>query len=351
MASFQQQHVSSSEFMICESCLGPNPYLRMLKDPLGKACKICSRPFVVFKWKPSGASSKDTDSRYKKTEICMTCAKVKNVCQTCLFDMHFGLPVAIRDKSLGDNSALVLQKPKSDINKEYLASVHSHALAKNSIQELYSIDTTGPQQQQSVRVDEKSAPIPARMLASYSRNRSHLCSFYARGECRRGEYCPYRHELPSTERHSQSEQKLVDRYYGVNDRLAEGMMKNAREKYELQRSKSGVDVNKRLVVRGWSGGVGEQQELLKELREKKAGDGIHRVQWDGTVVYIEYKSNQDARNAMKGLRSGLHKNVSVDWAPQKHPQQNKSRPRADEAITAAALEPPRKKTHTDNTLV
>ena len=28
--------------------------------------------------------------RFKKTEICQTCSKLKNVCQTCLLDLEFG---------------------------------------------------------------------------------------------------------------------------------------------------------------------------------------------------------------------------------------------------------------------
>ncbi len=55
--------------------------------------------------------------RFKKTEICQTCSKVKNVCQTCLLDLEFGLPVQVRDSALGleDNA------PRSDVNKEYFA--------------------------------------------------------------------------------------------------------------------------------------------------------------------------------------------------------------------------------------
>jgi hypothetical protein len=56
----------------------------MTKEPHGKACKICDRPFTIFRWRP-GAKA-----RFKKTEVCQTCAKMKNVCQTCVFDLTYG---------------------------------------------------------------------------------------------------------------------------------------------------------------------------------------------------------------------------------------------------------------------
>ena len=55
--------------------------------------------------------------RYKKTEICTVCAKAKNVCQTCLLDLQFGLPTQVRDTVLGIQS----KAPSSDINREYYA--------------------------------------------------------------------------------------------------------------------------------------------------------------------------------------------------------------------------------------
>lgn len=53
--------------------------------------------------------------RMKKTEVCTTCAKIKNVCQTCVLDLQYGLPVQVRDTALG----LKNEAPSSDINREY----------------------------------------------------------------------------------------------------------------------------------------------------------------------------------------------------------------------------------------
>ena len=53
------------------------------------------------------------DRRYKSTIICQTCCKVKNVCQTCLFDLEFGLPVQVRDAWGPANE--VVNVPQSEV--------------------------------------------------------------------------------------------------------------------------------------------------------------------------------------------------------------------------------------------
>eukprot|EP01079_Euglenida_sp_SAG-EU17-18_P007254 gene7254-1296_t len=82
--------------ILCETCLGPNPYVRMTRNEYGMECRICARPFTVFRHLVPGtpdAEASNTsvfpaprwrpgrDARYKVTVVCQTCAKLKNCCQ------------------------------------------------------------------------------------------------------------------------------------------------------------------------------------------------------------------------------------------------------------------------------
>ncbi|EGO53419.1 Pre-mRNA-splicing factor slt-11 [Neurospora tetrasperma FGSC 2508] len=104
---------------VCENCLPENPYVKMLKEDYGAECKLCTRPFTVFSWAADRAHA-----RKKRTNICLTCARLKNACQCCILDLQFGLPIIIRDKAL----ELVAPGPQSEINREYFAQNNERAI-------------------------------------------------------------------------------------------------------------------------------------------------------------------------------------------------------------------------------
>jgi pre-mRNA-splicing factor RBM22/SLT11 len=102
----------------CENCLPDNPYVQVLKDNQGAECKICTRPFTVFRWK------RDRTSKPQRTSICLTCARLKNCCQSCMLDLSFGLPLTVRDAAL----KMVAPGPESSINREYYAQNNERAI-------------------------------------------------------------------------------------------------------------------------------------------------------------------------------------------------------------------------------
>jgi pre-mRNA-splicing factor RBM22/SLT11 len=193
--------------------LGNNPYIRMQKDKHGGQCKICERPFTTFRWMPGRGA------RYKKTEICQTCAKLKNVCQTCLLDLEYGLPVQVRDHAL----AIKEDMPKQGANRDFYIQNADRALAET--------DGTVPGGQLAMIADAGSNLMLKKLARNqpyYNRNLPHICSFFVKGECTRGDECPYRHEKPTDPDDPLSQQNMRDRYYGSNDPVAEKLLNRAK---------------------------------------------------------------------------------------------------------------------------
>ena len=250
--------------IVCETCLGPNPYVRMQKVrtrfrrrrappllaaarrvrlrwlrrrrrrrccvetaidtphsphphpphthkqiPNGGACHISGRPYTVFRWRPG------SDARYKKTIICQEVAKAKNVCQVCLFDLDYGLPVQVRDAALGVEKDEI---PESAVGKEFQL---------NEAAKAGDVDSSFAG---AARPNEMLAAL-ARTTPYYKRNQARICSFFVRGACTRGAECPYRHEMPTSG--PLSEQNIKDRYYGVNDPVADKLMARYEERGKL----------------------------------------------------------------------------------------------------------------------
>jgi len=155
-----------------------NIFYLQTKEKYGKECKICMRPFTVFRWCPG------QKMRFKKTEVCQTCSRLKNVCQTCLLDLEYGLPIQVRDAALKIKDDL----PRSDVNKEYYV--------QNIENEIGKIDPTTPAGSvgKSVAASDLLMKL-ARTSPYYKRNRA--------------------------------DQNIKDRYYGVNDPVADKLMRRA----------------------------------------------------------------------------------------------------------------------------
>tara|TARA_B100000524_G_scaffold23847_1_gene12140 strand:+ start:1637 stop:2647 length:1011 start_codon:yes stop_codon:yes gene_type:complete len=96
--------------LVCDGCLGPNPYVRMIKTHMGRECKLSGRPFTSFRWQGER-------KRWKETCVSPEVAREKRVCQSCLLDLEYGVPFHVREhvlQALGE-----AQAPNSEVNREF----------------------------------------------------------------------------------------------------------------------------------------------------------------------------------------------------------------------------------------
>ena len=109
--------------IICNTCLGENPYLRMLKGTMGKECRISGRPFNSFRWQ--GAHNK-----WKETVVAPEVAREKNCCQSCLNDLEYGVPFHVRDHLL---DALGTEGVEDVVSFVVLAGGHVHVAGPGTV--------------------------------------------------------------------------------------------------------------------------------------------------------------------------------------------------------------------------
>ncbi len=290
--------------ILCETCFGENPYVRMMKNPAAKECKICARPFTNFRWKagPKG--------RYKNTEVCQTCAKIKNVCQTCLLDLDYHLPVEVRDKFLGDRKVVL---PTQEANKNFLME----QVNKN----IESLALPYDQLANNPVLEELSRN---RAKLKNKKNLPHICSFFVKGECKRGDECPYRHELP-TEIGGLADQNTVDRYHGRSDPVAGKILGNI---YENQRVKPPADTSiSTLFIK----------DLPKELTEEDVNDifskygEVDHVRFlpGGKCALVSFAERATCESAIQKLYGKLvikGQSVQVMWARPEKSQEKVEEP-------------------------
>ncbi|KAH9496366.1 RNA binding motif protein 22 [Bulinus truncatus] len=318
--TYNRQNWEDAEFpILCQTCLGDNPYIRMMKEKYGKECKICARPFTVFKWCPGARM------RFKKTEVCQTCSKMKNVCQTCLLDLEYGLPVQVRDAALKVQDNM----PKSDVNKEYYT--------QNMEREIANSDGITP-----VGALAGKAQTPSDMLLKlarttpyYTRNRPHICSFWVKGECRRGQECPYRHEKPTDPDDPLADQNIKDRFYGMNDPVANKLLTRYSSLPKLEPPED------RTVTTLYVGNLGDKVSE-KDLRDYFYQFGeIRSINLSKQqCAFVQFTSRIAAETAAEKAFNKLILNgrrLNIKWG--RSQGQQASTTKKDETVSQTALEP------------
>ncbi|PPQ77507.1 hypothetical protein CVT25_011304 [Psilocybe cyanescens] len=304
-----------------EQSLGDNPFIRMSKQEYGRSCGTCARPFTVFRWNPGSGA------RFKTTVICQTCAKIKNVCQTCLLDLEYGLPTQVRDTALGMQN----EAPTSDINREYYAQNMEGKLDGNK---------SGLDSGRAASAGKEMLKQLARTDPYYKRNRPHVCSFFAKGECKRGSECPYRHEIPVD--NELAHQNMQDRYHGRNDPVARKIMSGHAETQGLK-PPDDVAVTSLFLssLPATSTELSIRTQVLRSLPSIQAIQLKSIVHVEKTrCAFVNFKERAVAETAAQAWANGLEidgERVAVKWGRSKPKQPaNTSAPSASASAIPTA---------------
>lgn len=354
---------------LCETCLGSNPYVRMTKLPFGlKLCKISNVPYQAFKWKagPGG--------RFKETLISHTVAAERNICQTCLNDMVYGVPVGVRDR-------LLQQQPQEAHNQVSLPTSSTSAVGvRFHYQQQEALVRSGQaaSQQQLGILEQQANVAPSRQLTQFTqamqraqeanggkvafRNLPKLCSFWLNGTCTRvvRGSCPYRpccgtHVFPEiagsnkelcaglvaalNEKGAARVMKEGDLTGEIKDAIRESMKGN-RDDMIRKRVSGEDDLTKKYlgkmksmhmeldvpqdqsIVTLWLGGI-EPHFTEADIRGSIYAHGTIEsvfIARGSNCAFVEYVDRQNAEKAAKEMFNVLTiqgKPISVKWAKPK----------------------------------
>ena len=150
---------------------------------------MCMRPFTVFRWRPSRGTN------FRETNVCQTCARLKNVCQVCLLDLEYGLPSAMRDNMLARAGMHVDEMSQNVANRDWQQQILEQEAAEGR-----AFDYDAVESKEVLRKLAESNPLititdGTKPTADSAKTKENLpvCKFWARGNCKRGASCPFRH--------------------------------------------------------------------------------------------------------------------------------------------------------------
>ena len=305
--------------ILCDSCLGSNPLVRMQRMDAAHstACKICERPYNSYRWKPS------QHGRYKKTEICITCAKLKNVCQTCILDLQYHLPVQVRDSVLSAHQKI--QLPSSTVQKNWMIE----QFERNQ----ETIEHAGGDSNQSLYQPLQSNTILSKLqrhtttttttTTNNHRNDSKPCTYYVRGECNRGNACSYSHDAPSHDS-TLAKQSITDRYNGKNDPVALKLLNNQSNNARHHNASSAASIapDDQSITTLFIGSIDpcvSDQQLHDALTVYGEIDKL-TVLHDKNIAFVQYHTRVAAEEAIQKLHSNFiinDKKLKIDWTKSK----------------------------------
>lgn len=279
--------------LVCETCLGPNKFVRMQKFTNGGICHISGRPYDVFRWKAGD------EARYKKTVICQELAKLKNVCQVCMLDLEYNLPVQIRDLAMNRKKTIL---PQSDIGKNIAINKLISAGPYDNVPG-HSLDPPDDILMKLVRTE-----------AHYKRNQARICSFFVKGCCNRGLECPFRHTVPSSG--EIAKQNYHDRFHGLNDPVARRMLARAARMPSL---KPPSDLNITTIFIGNITSTVTAKDLKDNLFQYGELDTIKMI-YRRNCAFVTFASRKGAERAVSHLNKYLRVNgqsLVIRWSKPK----------------------------------
>jgi pre-mRNA-splicing factor RBM22/SLT11 len=225
---------------------------------------------------------------------------------------QYGLPVKVRDRILREagSAGAITAVPQSHANRSWYTAQQERALAQGQ-------NLVGEANDLAVAKLEEMANMKPR----YERNMAKLCSFFARGECNRGDNCPFRHELPKDRNDPMSKQNTKDRFYGSSDPVANKILGRQRQREEDAKKEDadGYDKSRATLYVRFQGDEPYPNLTEPDVRDKFYAFGeivSVRVQTDKGQAFVEYTQPDAAELAIASMnrKSIMDRQIQVKWA-------------------------------------
>ena len=140
------------------------------------------------------------------------------------------------------------------------------------------------------------------------RNAAHVCSFFVRGECKRGAACPYRHtditdqDLERMKKGNGSiDDKIRERYSGVNDPIAKKIL----DKFDIPKVPAAP--SDPLITTLFMGGVTPDITQTMVAEEMNPFGKVSRIKLESKNKrgFVSFENRESAESAMKSLHASL----------------------------------------------